>query len=151
MSRETPTRQQMRAWRAFLEAHAEVTRALDTELRAERNLPLTWYDVLLHLAEASGGRLRMGELAGAVLFSPSGLTRLLDRMADRGYVRREPCPDDRRGSFAVLTPAGRQAFRRAAAVHLRGVGEHFITRLSARDLAAIEAAFRRLRGGNGQA
>jgi DNA-binding MarR family transcriptional regulator len=144
-ARDIPGPAQMRAWRAFLEAHATITRELDAELRAERDLPLTWYDVLLRLSEARTGRLRMRELADAALFSPSGLTRLLDRMEERGLVRREPCEDDRRGSYAVLTPAGTRAFKRAAPAHLRGVQRHFAGRLRGQDVAALEAALRQLR------
>jgi DNA-binding MarR family transcriptional regulator len=130
-------------WRAFLEAHAAVADALDAELRAERGMPLTWYDVLVNLHEA-GGRLRMQHLASAVLFSRSGLTRLVDRMGSAGLVRRERCADDGRGTFAVMTPAGRRALQRAAPVHLRGVDEHFLRHLGPADLRAFDSALGRV-------
>ena len=76
---------------------------------AARGLPLSRYDVLLNLAEAPGGRLRMQELSASVLLSKSGLSRLVDRMVAAGLVRRERCEDDRRGWFAVLTDQGRSA------------------------------------------
>ncbi len=131
------------AWRAFLEAHASVTARLDDELRRERDLPLTWYDVLLSL-ERAGGRLRMQDLARAVLFSRSGLTRLVDRMEQARLVAREPCADDRRGTFAVLTAEGRRALRRAAPVHLRGIARHFSDHLSPQERRLLAAALAKL-------
>jgi DNA-binding MarR family transcriptional regulator len=120
-----PDPRQLDAWRAFLRAHAVLTDTLDRELQAEQGVPLAWYDVLLNLAEADDGRLRMRDLADRVMLSRSGLTRLVDRMASAGLVSRRPDPDDRRGTLACLTDAGRQTLRRAAPVHLRGVQEHF--------------------------
>lgn len=113
------------AWRAFLEAHSSVTGALEAELEAARGLPLAWYDVLAQLSDAKGGKMRMQELARAVLLSKSGLTRLFDRMEREGLVRREPCADDARGTFAVLTPSGRARLRDAAPVYRRAVRRHF--------------------------
>lgn len=135
---------QLAAWRAFLEAHAAVTGALENELSRERGLPLAWYDVLVQLAEAPRGRLRMGDLADAVLLSKSGLTRLCDRMEQAGFVQRQPCEDDGRGLLAVLTPAGRAALRRAAPVHLRGVREHFARHLSSDEASRLAASLGRI-------
>jgi len=113
------------AWRALLETHAAVTELLARELSSERGLPLKAYDVLLNLAEAPEGRLRMQELSSSVLLSKSGLSRVVDRMEEGGLVRRERSEDDRRGWFAVLTERGRSTLRRAAPIHLRGIQEHF--------------------------
>jgi len=129
------------AWRAFLRTHAVVTAELSRELEEARGLPLVQYDVLVQLDEAEGGRLRMQQLAARVLFSRSGLTRLVDRMTAEGLVRRERCEDDRRGTYAVLTPAGRRRLREAAGIHLRGVDAHFARHLSGRDVRALRAAF----------
>ncbi|MEP6871568.1 MAG: MarR family transcriptional regulator [Anaerolineaceae bacterium] len=118
------------AWRTFLEAHVRITERLGAELQLERGLPLSWYDVLVQLQEAPGSRLRMTELAGAVLLSKSGLTRLVDRMNADGMVERCPDPGDRRGTFVQLTPAGFERLREAAPVHLRGVQHHFGQHLS---------------------
>jgi DNA-binding MarR family transcriptional regulator len=120
-----PDPAQLSAWRRLLEAHAAVTELLEHELVAERGLPLSRYDVLLNLAEAPEGRLRMQELSASVLLSKSGLSRLVDRMVEAGLGPPERCQDDRRGWFAVLTDQGRSALRRAAPVHLRGIQEHF--------------------------
>lgn len=125
------------AWRAFLEVHHQVTVALAEELESEVGLPLPWYDVLVQLEEAPEGRRRMQDLADAVLFSPSGLTRLVDRMERAGLVERRPYPGDRRGSYAVLTDAGRERLRATSGVHLRGVREHFADHLTDADAATL--------------
>jgi DNA-binding MarR family transcriptional regulator len=128
------------AWRALLETHAAVTELLARELTAERGLSLKAYDVLLNLAEAPEGRLRMQELSSSVLLSKSGLSRVVDRMEEGGLVRREQSEDDRRGWFAVLTERGRSTLRRAAPIHLRGIQEHFARHLDdgeARVLAVV--------------
>jgi DNA-binding MarR family transcriptional regulator len=139
-----PDPAQLAAWRLLLEAHATVTELLEHELVAERGLPLSRYDVLLNLAEAPGGRLRMQELSSSVLLSKSGLSRLVDRMVEAGLVRRERCEDDRRGWFAVLTDQGRSALRRAAPVHLRGIHEHFTRHLTPDEIQTVTAALARV-------
>ncbi|MGI8999598.1 MAG: MarR family winged helix-turn-helix transcriptional regulator [Candidatus Limnocylindria bacterium] len=126
------------AWRAFLLAHARVVRELERELQAEEQLALTDYDVLVQLAAADEHRLRMSELAGRLLLSRSGATRLIDRLEAEGLVMRASCESDRRGQWAALTPAGYERLRRAAPTHLRGVATHFLDRLSADDLADLE-------------
>jgi DNA-binding MarR family transcriptional regulator len=135
-----PDPAQLAAWRLLLEAHASTTELLERELVAERGLPLSRYDVLLNLAEAPGGRLRMQELSASVLLSKSGLSRLVDRMVEAGLVRRERCQDDRRGWFAVLTDQGRSTLRRAAPVHLRGIHEHFARHLDPAEVEVLTAA-----------
>ncbi len=135
---------QLRAWRAFLEAHARAIEVLSKELRGETELPLSWYDVLVQLSEAPDDQLRMQELAEAVLLSKSGLTRLIDRMERAGLVARVACSDDRRGTFAQLTSAGRERLRAAAPVHLRGVREHFGDRFDDAEAAQLEQLLRRV-------
>lgn len=120
----------MAAWRAFLTAHARITEILESELQQERDLPLSWYDVLVQLSEAEGCKLRMTDLAGAVLLSKSGLTRLVDRMCAAGLVDRAADESDRRGRWVSLTAAGRARLRAAAPIHLRGVAEHFTAHLT---------------------
>jgi DNA-binding MarR family transcriptional regulator len=100
--------------------------------------------VLLNLAEAPEGRLRMQELSASVLLSKSGLSRLVDRMVEAGLVRRERCEDDRRGWFAVLTDQGRSALRRAAPIHLRGIHEHFTSHLRPEEVKALTSALSRV-------
>jgi DNA-binding MarR family transcriptional regulator len=132
------------AWRGFLRVHAQLTKALDAELIREHDLPLTSYEVLLFLHDAPEGRLRMSELAEGVLLSRSGLTRLVDRMERDGLLRREPCEEDARGYFAVITDTGRERFRRARATHLDGVRENFLEHFSRQELDTLAELWERL-------
>lgn len=134
----------MAAWRGFLEAYRRVIDVLAAELETETGMPLGWYDVLVQLSEAPDRARRMQDLAGAVLLSKSGLSRLVDRMEAAGYVERRPCAEDGRGVLAALTDEGFAALRAAAPVHLRGVREHFVDRLPATDMTALARAFGRL-------
>ena len=110
---------------------------MEGELAAANELPLASYDVLVQLAEAPGHRLRMTELADRVLLSRSGVTRLVDRLVRDGLVRREPCPGDARGLYAVATDNGVDRLRVASRTHLDGVARHFVGRFSARELARL--------------
>jgi len=139
-----PSREELAAWRAFLRAHAVITRALEAELVAEQDLPLASYDVLVQLAEAPGHRLRMTELADAVLLSRSGVTRLVDRLEKAGLVARCRVEGDGRGVAAELTSDGLARLRVASRTHLAGVARHFAARLDPDDLAALERISRRL-------
>ncbi len=134
----------MGAWRTFLEAHARVTDALAAELEDETGLPLSWYDVLVQLTEAPEHRLRMQDLARAVLLSKSGLTRLVDRMVAAGLVAREPCLDDRRGTFVCLLPEGTARLDGASPVHMRGVSQHFTSHLSEEDARELQSLLARV-------
>jgi DNA-binding MarR family transcriptional regulator len=131
-------------WRRFLRAHSTVLGELERELLAETGMPLSWYDVLLQLAEAPGRRLRMAELADRVLLSRSGLTRLIDRLQAEGLVRREPSPEDARGTFTVLTAHGLAQLRAAAPVHLAGIGKHWLVHFSDDDLRRLGLLLNRL-------
>lgn len=142
--RRTPTREELAAWRAFLRAHAVITRALEAELDASDQLSLASYDVLVQLAEVPGHRLRMTELAEVVLLSRSGVTRLVDRLEKAGLVARCRVEGDGRGVAAELTPDGLRRLRVASRTHLAGVATHFAARLDAADLAALERISRRL-------
>lgn len=139
-----PDERQLGAWRAFLCAHATVVDRLDRELQEEHGLPLTWYEVLLHLDAAPDQRLRLSGLAEQLLLSRSGLTRLVDRMVAAGLIERQVCRSDRRGAFAVVTPEGRSRLRQAAPGHLRGVEEHFAGLLTSDEIDAIRAGLARV-------
>jgi DNA-binding MarR family transcriptional regulator len=136
----------MRAWQALLHAYHQVIRTLDRELREEHDLPLAAYDVLLRLARAPDRALRMTDLAEKVLLSPSGLTRLIDRLAARGLVERLPDPEDGRVALASLTEAGLRQLRTAARTHLRGIREHFTERLSEAQLRNVASGLETITG-----
>ena len=119
----------MAAWRAFQWANTVVMRTLEREMETH-GLSITWFDVLVHLAEAPDGRLRMQELAGSVVLSGSGTTRLIDRMEIAGLVTREPSPGDRRGFYTVISGAGRRELDRIWPLHAQGIREHFTSLLT---------------------
>jgi DNA-binding MarR family transcriptional regulator len=135
-----PDNERLKIFGKFLRAHQQVAEALNKDLMDERGLALSWYDVLLQLSSTPEGRLRLQDLAERVLYSRSGLTRLIDRMEAAGLVKRQPCSQDKRGTYAALTPEGRRAFRRAASTHLRGIEEHFFAHLSEEQIAAVRRA-----------
>ncbi len=134
------------SWRAYLRGHATVTRALESELLAGPRLSLAAYDVLVQLAEAPGQRLRMTELADAVLLSRSGVTRVVDRLQRDRLVERGPVPGDGRGVAAALTDRGLQRLRGASRAHLEGVVRHFADRLDRAELAELRRISAKLAG-----
>ena len=135
--RTARTDARLESWRTFLRAHARVIRELERELTAEQDLALTDFDVLAQLSAAPDHRLRMSELADALLLSRSGATRLVDRLGADGLVERVVCESDRRGQWAALTERGLERLRRAAPTHVRGIEEHFLDRLSPEDLTSL--------------
>jgi DNA-binding MarR family transcriptional regulator len=135
---------ELAAWRGLLRTHAALTKQLDAELLQAHGIPLSSYEVLLHLHEAPEGKMRMSELADSVLLSRSGLTRLVDRMEREGLIRRERCEDDARGWFATITDDGRDVFAHARGTHLDGVRERFLAHFSREELALLGDAWRRV-------
>ena len=128
------------SWSMFLRTHAAAVARLERELLDERRLPLAWYDVLLELNTAPDRRLRMQQLGNQVVLSRSRVSRIVDETTAAGLTRREPDPDDGRGSYAVLTDAGRTELRAAAPVYLRGIKQHFTDRLDDGQLRAMHSA-----------
>ena len=135
---------ELAAWRGMLRAHSSLTRELDAELRAEHDLPLSSYEVLLFLGTAPDGEMRMSELADGVLLSRSGLTRLVDRLERAGLVERRECEEDARGLLAAITEAGRELFAAARGTHLAGVRRLFLDRFSAAEQRTLGELFERL-------
>ena len=140
------SRRELAAWRGMLEAHSAIVADLDAELEREHGLPLTSYEVLMYLADAPAGKLRMGELADRLLLSRSGITRLVDRLVRQGLIERERCEDDGRGYYARLTPLGRETLAAARPAHLAGVRRRFLDRLDPRQIDALGAIWGRLLG-----
>ena len=127
-------------------AHASLLRRLDRELEAEHGISMAWYEVLLRLQRAPEGHLPMSELAGSVFLTPSGLTRLVDRMEAAALVERAACPSDRRVSWAVITAEGRALLRRASVTHLRGIQRHFGRLLDDDEAAVVQTALEKVAG-----
>ncbi|WFE29013.1 MarR family transcriptional regulator [Solwaraspora sp. WMMD791] len=133
--------QRLAAWRAYIESSQRLLTLLGDELREHCGLSLADYHVLLLLSEAPERRLRMGELASRLIFSPSRLTYQVATMQRRGLVERQSCPQDRRGSHAVLTAEGLSQLRTAAPVHLAAVRRVFLDHLDDSDIAQLGRVF----------
>jgi DNA-binding MarR family transcriptional regulator len=126
--------EQLATWRAFLNAHARVTRAIGREL-AEAGLPdLAWYDLLWTLYRRSGRSRRVKELANEVVLSPTAMSRFVDRVEAAGCVHREPDPEDRRALQITLTEEGVELLRRMWPVYERGIERHFAAHLDGASL-----------------
>lgn len=138
-----------RAWRGLLRAHACLTKRLDAELEHAHRLPMTSYEVLHHLEDASGGRMRMCELAEQVQLSRSGLTRLVDRLEREQLLERCSCQHDARGSYACLTATGRERLREARRTQLVIVQQHFLSRFSEDELDTLADMWERIEPCNG--
>ena len=142
---EPLTGAQQNAWRTFIESSWALHTRLEDELRASTGLSMNDYHVLVVLSEAPDRRLRMGELAGRLVFSPSRITYQISSMVKRGLVRKQACPEDGRGQEAVLTDQGLAALEAAAPLHLITVRESFIDHLDPDELEVIRRVFERVR------
>jgi DNA-binding MarR family transcriptional regulator len=136
--------QELGAWRGLLRVHSALVKALDAELLAEYDLPLSSYEVLINLQAAPDHRRRMAELAEGVLLSRSGMTRLVDRLEREGLLERDPCVSDGRGTFAVLTPKGEELLSRARRTHLDGVRERFLQHFGEDELEQLARYWNRV-------
>ncbi|HEX4436637.1 MAG TPA: MarR family transcriptional regulator [Solirubrobacteraceae bacterium] len=135
---------ELRAWRGLLRAHSCLAKKLDTELDRAHRLPMTSYEVLHHLEESTGARMRMCDLAEQAQLSRSGLTRLVDRLERDGLLERCSCQHDARGSYACLTPAGRERLQEARVTHLGVVRAHFFSRFSEEELTLLADMWERI-------
>ena len=146
---DTLTAGELRAWRGLLRAHACLARRLDAELDQAHGLPMTSYEVLHHLDEALGGRMRMRDLAEHAQLSRSGLTRLVDRLEREELLERCSCEHDARGSYACLTERGRERLEDARVTQLAVVREHFFSRFSELELSVLADMCERIAPCNG--
>jgi DNA-binding MarR family transcriptional regulator len=146
---QTLTVGELRAWRGLLRAHACLARRVGAELEQAHGLPMTSYEVLHHLDDASGGRMRMCDLAEQAQLSRSGLTRLVDRLEREELLERCSCDHDARGSYACLTGTGRERLEEARVTHLAVVREDFFSRFSESELTALADMWERIAPCNG--
>jgi DNA-binding MarR family transcriptional regulator len=124
------------AWMALLRTHTRLWDLVEAHMRGEFGLTMARYDVLAHL-QLANGRLGLSDLASGIALSPSGLSKLLDRMDAAGLISREPDPDDARAAFATITPHGRELARRARRGHHTLLRQAFGGALDDRDLADL--------------
>jgi DNA-binding MarR family transcriptional regulator len=131
-------------WSLFMAAHALLAQRVGRDLAAANSLPLGSYSVLCLLHDAPGGRLRLSELARASHLTRSGVSRLASRLERVGVLRREKDARDRRGSSAALTDWGREELKRARAVFVRAIAEHFGSHLSDNEAETLNAILSRI-------
>lgn len=127
------------AWAALLRTHAAVLPKVERAL-TPTGLPLTWYDVLLVVNAAPARRLRMTELGKQAVVSRERVSRVVTELVAAGLLAREANPDDKRSSYAVITPAGRQRLRQAAPVYLQAIKDHYLTWMSAEEIRTVAQA-----------
>ena len=132
------------AWHALLQVSSRVLRELDRRLELEHGISVNEFDVLINLDNLAGGRLRMTDLANAVMLSSGGLTRLVGRLEQRGLVRRDPDPEDGRGLVASLTREGRARFAKARLTHDTVIRELLGAHLADREVKMLAATLDRV-------
>ncbi|HKS50825.1 MAG TPA: MarR family transcriptional regulator [Pseudonocardiaceae bacterium] len=136
--------EEMRAWRAYVVGSQLLECQLNRELQDEHQLALADYELLVRLSEAPCGQIRMSTLAEQVASSKSRVSHQIGRMEKTGLVRRQDCPGDRRGVFAVLTSHGWDVLRNAAPTHVRGVRDHLVDLLSVEERLVLAGIFERV-------
>jgi len=134
---------EMAAWRRYIVASRRLLEALDTDLD-QHDLTMADYEILAQLSDAPERRMRMAELAEIAMLSRSRLSHRMKVMEEAGWVRREACPDDKRGFFAVMTPKGWKAIVAAAPDHVASVRSRFVDKLSKADQIVLAEIFERV-------
>ena len=132
------------AYGVTVEAMTRLNRSFDRRLRTDSGITLAWFEALLRIGR-HGGSMTMSELAGQLSLTNGGVTRLVDKMAEAGYLRREACEHDRRVSYAVLTDAGIAKWREASLLHLDDLQREFIDRMTPAELETVVAVMDRIR------
>ena len=140
----TPT--EMAAWRRYIVASRRLLEALDSDLN-QHDLSMADYEILAQLSDAPDRRMRMAELAEISMLSRSRLSHRMKVMEEAGWVRREACPDDKRGFFAVMTQKGWKAIVAAAPDHVESVRSRFVDKLSKADQIVLAQIFERVGDG----
>ncbi len=135
----------MEAWRAIVTSHAAVTDRLQRAFAAADLPPLSWFEVLSAVRRSPNGRPRMSELAEWLTLSRGGITKLVDRLQDAGYLERVSCSQDRRALQAELTPAGGRMLEQMEAVHDAEL-ERYLVELSHEEAELIVAALKKVVG-----
>ncbi len=131
------TDSETRAWVGFVKAQQTVLEKLDDDLKKHGYPPMSWYDVLLELEKTREGRIRQNELGQLILLSKYNVSRLLDRLEKEGLIKREPCKEDTRGVFAVITAKGKKLRNRMWPVYYESIKEHFLSKFSEKELGQM--------------
>jgi DNA-binding MarR family transcriptional regulator len=142
-SLSSPSPERLRCWRLYFQSALALTDVLDAELEHQAGLPLRWYDVLVQLEDSPHG-IPMSELAGRILHSKSGFTRLVDRMEQAGLVRRVRPEHDRRSILIVLTHKGTETMQHARRYHRDGIERHFSQHLTDTEIKTLTRALEKV-------
>jgi len=134
------------AWIAITQTHAAVTGRLQEALTAAELPPLPWFEVLATLDRAPEQRLKMGELAEALVITRGGLTKLVDRLIKAGLLERTFCETDRRVSYATLLPAGAELLEEMRPVVRGELATAFSANLSVDQAEQLRTMLERIRG-----
>ncbi|MGI9132001.1 MAG: MarR family winged helix-turn-helix transcriptional regulator [Candidatus Nanopelagicaceae bacterium] len=134
---------EMKAWRSYIIASRRLLEALDADLDGH-DLSMADYEVLAQLSDAPDRRMRMSELAEIAMLSKSRLSHRMKVMEKAGWVRREVCTEDKRGSFAVMTEKGWRAIVKAAPDHVASVRNRFLDNLNVKYQEELAKIFDRL-------
>jgi len=120
------TPDELSAWLVYVATTSLLDGALDRQLQRDSGMPMAYYLILAMLSDVPGRTLRMSDLAAVTQSSQSRLSHAVSKLERNGWVRRSPCPDDRRSTLAQLTDAGYHALVAAAPGHVQGqdLGEH---------------------------
>lgn len=122
--------EEQKAWRAYLESTLMLFNQLEHELQVEAGVPHGYYEILVRLSEAPNRTLRMSELAENSLSSRSRVSHAVARLEELGWIKRQSCATDGRGTQAVLTAKGFSVLENAAPIHVEGVRTHLFDQLS---------------------
>ncbi len=128
------------AWRIYIVASRRLLEALDDDLSAN-GLTLSDYEILVHLSDAEDRRLRMSDLAEKTILSRSRLSHRIKYMEGKGWVERQKCASDKRGTWAVMTTKGWNSIVKAAPDHVESIRNRFMDQISKADQANIAMAF----------
>lgn len=144
-SRRSPTADELRAWRAFVETSEATKHAIATRLQTESGVTTGDYAVMVALSEAPDRRMRSSRLADQVAWERSRLSHHLGRMEKRGLIVRQAADGDSRGAEVVLTEEGARLYRRASAPHMHAIHDVFVEPLTAEQITVITEAMSALR------
>lgn len=131
-------------WGQLCRVHGAVARRVEGDLEKECGVSLLTYNALRRLSDAPGQRLRLSALVEEGAMTKSGISRMVDRLEKSGLVSTEGCPSDRRGSFAVLTPAGKEVLVKAVKIFGGHVRDAIEASLQPEDVETLGALLQRI-------
>jgi DNA-binding MarR family transcriptional regulator len=143
MEKETE-KKMVSSWASFLKVHARIINEIEKELARAKVIPLTWYDVLLSVNGSPGNRKRMIEIAEEVVLTKSGLSRSVDKLIEAGLIQKEACPEDKRGSYAVITEKGIKALKDAWPVYRKCINQYFGGNLDQHEIIIIHNSMNKI-------